>query len=590
MLSTDSPGVNQVGNRPDCPLPFDEALLDMLPIGVCTLDADGAVLRYNRIAGQLCGRGLEAYGRLRILSADGEAQPFADTPLAETIRTGRTSQDVALLIERPDEQPMPVLANIQAMRSDTGQITGAIICFQGNTPSRQCSADRRRSVEWLSSIVENTPECVKVVDQDGTLVQMNPAGLRMLDAKKPSDVEGLSVFDLIVPEHRQYWREQHRRVCEGEKLNWEFDIISLGGTRRHMETHAVPMTTPGGLPGGFVQLAVTRDITDRKRLEAATREAERRLADLIDALPSAVYTTDANGKVTYFNQACVKLAGRVPAIGTDEWCVTWRLYWPDGTPMPHATCPMAIALAENRAIHGAEALAERPDGTRVPFLAYPAPLHNEAGELIGAVNMLVDITERKVAEDHRQLLLNELNHRVKNTLATVQSIAAQSFRRNEISEGYRWFEGRLIALSKAHDVLSKENWQAASLNDIIDQAVAPFQAPGHQRFVIEGPPQRLKPKAALALAMAFHELCTNAAKFGALSSERGFVRIHWTVTPSKSMHLFWKEVGGPPVSPSTRKGFGSRLLEYGLAGELDAEVRLAYPVDGVTCDIEVPLP
>ncbi len=596
MLSTNSPGVNPVViDNTDCPLPFDEALLDVLPIGVCTLDADGAVLRYNRIASQLCGSGLQAYGRLRILRPDGSAQAFAETPLAETIRTGRPSQDVALLIDRSDEGPTPVIANIQALRSDTGQITGAIVCFQANTPARQCSADRRRSVEWLSAIVENTPECVKVVDHDGTLVQMNPAGLRMLDAETSSEVEGLRVCDLIAPEHRQYWWDQHRRVCGGEKLSWEFDIISLGGTRRHMETHAVPMALPGSLrdaPGSFVQLAVTRDITDRKRLEVATREAERRLADLLDALPTAVYTTDANGMVTYFNQACVELAGRRPTIGTDEWCVTWRLYWPDGTPMPHETCPMAIALTENRAIHGAEAVAERPDGTRVPFLAYPVPLRNDAGEVVGAVNMLVDITERKVAEDHRQLLLNELNHRVKNTLATVQSIAAHSFRRDASSEGYRWFEGRLIALSKAHDVLSRENWQAADLREVIEQAVAPFQVSGRERFITQGPAQRLRPKQALALAMALHELCTNAAKYGALSSDTGQVCITWQLASRNqepTLQLHWEEIGGPPVTAPVRKGFGSRLLEGGLAGELDAEVRLAYLTDGVVCDIEVPL-
>ncbi len=596
MLSTNSPGVNPVViDNTDCPLPFDEALLDVLPIGVCTLDADGAVLRYNRIASQLCGSGLQAYGRLRILRPDGSAQAFAETPLAETIRTGRPSQDVALLIDRSDEGPTPVIANIQALRSDTGQITGAIVCFQANTPARQCSADRRRSVEWLSAIVENTPECVKVVDHDGTLVQMNPAGLRMLDAETSSEVEGLRVCDLIAPEHRQYWWDQHRRVCGGEKLSWEFDIISLGGTRRHMETHAVPMALPGSLrdaPGSFVQLAVTRDITDRKRLEVATREAERRLADLLDALPTAIYTTDANGMVTYFNQACVELAGRRPTIGTDEWCVTWRLYWPDGTPMPHETCPMAIALTENRAIHGAEAVAERPDGTRVPFLAYPVPLRNDAGEVVGAVNMLVDITERKVAEDHRQLLLNELNHRVKNTLATVQSIAAHSFRRDASSEGYRWFEGRLIALSKAHDVLSRENWQAADLREVIEQAVAPFQVSGRERFITQGPAQRLRPKQALALAMALHELCTNAAKYGALSSDTGQVCITWQLASRNqepTLQLHWEEIGGPPVTAPVRKGFGSRLLEGGLAGELDAEVRLAYLTDGVVCDIEVPL-
>jgi PAS domain S-box-containing protein len=594
MLSTESPGVDSAVAEPDCPLPFDETLLDMLPIAVCTLDADGTVLRYNRAAQELCGNGLQLCGRLRMLRSDGSALPFADTPLADAIRTGRCSRDVSLLIERAEQDPMAVLANVQALRSDTGRITGAIVCFQTDVPAQQCNADRRHSVEWLSAIVENTPECVKVVERDGTLVQMNPAGLRMLSAKNAAEVEGLCVFDLVAAEHRAFWRDQHRRVCDGEKLSWEFDIISLDGTRRHMETHAVPMTLPNtvdGAQGGFAQLAVTRDITDRKRLEAANREAERRQRDLLDALPTAVYTTDASGKVTYFNQACVELAGRQPTIGADEWCVTWRLYWPDGTPMPHETCPMAIALRENRAIHGAEAMAERPDGTRVPFLAYPAPLHNAAGELIGAVNMLVDITERKVAEDHRQLLLNELNHRVKNTLATVQSIAAQSFRLDEVSEGYRWFEGRLIALSRAHDVLSRESWKAAELNDVIDQVTAPFQVHGHQRFVTAGPPLRLRPKTVLALAMAFHELCTNAAKYGALTSERGYVSIQWELAPStagQGLRLHWQEIGGPAVSPPVRKGFGSRLLERGLAGELNAEVRLAYPVEGVECHIEVP--
>ena len=595
MLSTDSPG-NPVVAPFEHPLPFEEHMLDLLPIGVCTLDADGAVQRYNRVASQLCGDGLRLYGRLRILCPDKTLMPFADTPLAETIRTGHPGQDIALLIERPDDEAAPVLANIQALRSDTGQITGAVVCFQGNTPARQGDADRRRSVEWLTAIVENTPECVKIVDQDGTLVQMNPAGLRMVGAETAADVEGQCVYDLIAPEHRAYWRDQHRRVCNGEKLSWEFDIISLGGTRRHMETHAVPLALPDAQSGaspGFTQLAVTRDITDRKRLEAANQEAERRLRELLDALPTAVYTTDANGKVAFFNQACVDLAGRTPAIGTDEWCVTWRLYWPDGTPLPHDACPMAVALKEQRPIHGAEAVAERPDGTRVPFLAYPAPLRNKAGTVIGAVNMLVDITERKVAEDHRQLLLNELNHRVKNTLATVQSIAAQSFRHDDVSEGYRWFEGRLIALSKAHDVLSRENWEAANLNDIVDQAAAPFQAHDHKRFIVTGPSQRLRPKAALALAMALHELCTNAAKYGALSSEAGYVRLQWQIVACKTgrcLHLHWKELGGPAVSSPVRKGFGSRLLERGLAGELGADVQLAYPVEGVECHIEVPLP
>jgi PAS domain S-box-containing protein len=132
---------------------------------------------------------------------------------------------------------------------------------------------------------------------------------------------------------------------------------------------------------------------------AQLRESERRFRDLLGALPAAVYTTDAAGRITYYNQAAADLAGRAPELGSDEWCVTWRLFSPDGAPMPHDQCPMAVALKENRPVRGAEAIAERPDGTRVPFIPYPTPLRDESGTLVGAVNMLVDITEHKAAEE-----------------------------------------------------------------------------------------------------------------------------------------------------------------------------------------------
>src|SRR4029077_18263697 len=139
---------------------------------------------------------------------------------------------------------------------------------------------------------------------------------------------------------------------------------------------------------------------------------DRQWRELLDALPAAIYTTDASGRITFFNRAAVEFSGRTPELGSDQWCVTWRLYWPDGRPMAHDECPMARALKEDRPIRGGEAIAERPDGTRIPFMAYPTPLHDNSGQLIGAVNMLADLTASKEIEAVRSGLNETLDQRV----------------------------------------------------------------------------------------------------------------------------------------------------------------------------------
>src|ERR1700676_200913 len=128
-------------------------------------------------------------------------------------------------------------------------------------------------------------------------------------------------------------------------------------------------------------------------------ENERELRTVLDALPVAIYATDAAGRITYCNQAAVDLAGRQPKLGKDEWCVAWRLYNPDGMKLPHDRCPMAVALKENRPVRGIEAILERPDGTRIPIRPYPTPIRDQSGALIGAVNLLLDLSDRKLAEN-----------------------------------------------------------------------------------------------------------------------------------------------------------------------------------------------
>jgi len=193
-------------------------------------------------------------------------------------------------------------------------------------------------------------------------------------------------------------------------------------------------------------------------------------------------------------------------------------------------------------------------------------------------------------ESHQRLLINELNHRVKNTLATVQSIAGQAFRRGEHDEARDTFEARLFALAQAHDMLTRENWEGAELPDLIAQAVEPYRREGGGRFEVEGPNLWVKPSMALALSMAIHELATNACKYGALSVASGRVEIQWTIEGNpRHLTLRWEEKDGPPVSPPSSRGFGSRLIERSLATELAGEVQLTYEPRGVVCLVRAPL-
>jgi PAS domain S-box-containing protein len=164
------------------------------------------------------------------------------------------------------------------------------------------------------------------------------------------------------------------------------------------------------------------DATERHRAHAETAESSAVFRQVLDALPAAVFTTDVLGRVTYYNQAAAELAGREPEIGRDQWGAAWQLFTPDGEFLPRDECPMAIALKQDRAVRGVEALVERLDGTRRPVLPFPTPLRDLSGRLAGAVNMLVDIAERKDAEDQQKLLLSELNHRVKNNMQMLHAL------------------------------------------------------------------------------------------------------------------------------------------------------------------------
>ena len=334
-------------------------------------------------------------------------------------------------------------------------------------------------------------------------------------------------------------------------------------------------------------------ISGALRQKVAYREGVRRFRELLDALPAAVYTTDAAGRITYYNEAAAELWGQRPAIGIGEWCGSWKLYWPDGTPMAHDECPMAIALKSDRPLRRMEAVAERPDGTRVPFIASPSPLHDEAGRLVGAVTMLVDVSERQRAEEHQQLLVRELHHRVKNTLATVQAIMGSTARSAETIEEFKdAMIGRIGSLARTHLLLSEEG-APVSFADILHNELDPFDDGSEDRIRLQGPEVEIASRLAVSLGMAIHELTTNAAKFGALSVYGGKVDVTWRVTVEASrrtLEFDWVESGGPEVAPPSRQGFGSRLLDFVLPGQIQARSRIDYRPEGVHVQCAVPLP
>jgi two-component sensor histidine kinase len=205
-----------------------------------------------------------------------------------------------------------------------------------------------------------------------------------------------------------------------------------------------------------------------------------------------------------------------------------------------------------------------------------------------------DITDRKRHEEHQALLMHELNHRVKNTLATIQSMASQTLRSSpNLAEAKTRFEARLMSLSKAHDVLTREKWESAPLADIVDFAILPYRGAKQHRFTVSGPDIRISAQMALAFAMALHELCTNAVKYGALSKDKGQVIIAWSVsgptTPNPILKFCWREQGGPPVSQPSTRGFGTKLIERSLSSDLGDNVKITFAKTGVTCKITTSL-
>ncbi|WP_426125916.1 HWE histidine kinase domain-containing protein [Pararhizobium sp. PWRC1-1] len=255
---------------------------------------------------------------------------------------------------------------------------------------------------------------------------------------------------------------------------------------------------------------------------------------------------------------------------------------------PDGLAQLKSAFADNNE-DNLECICNRKDGSVFWAAILIGPVRDDEGDIVQHFISFTDLTKHKDELAKSRMFIDELNHRVKNTLSTVQSIVSQALRTTTDPVAIREaIESRIFALSRSHDLLSREIWKGAELHDLLAAALEPFkETPGKSpRFVVTGGKIRLSPKVTLALGMAFHELATNAVKYGALSYDAGSVSVDWTTEVTrtgKQLTIHWQEKNGPIVATPSQKGFGSKLLERGLAHELEGTVDLQYRQDGIVC-------
>jgi PAS domain S-box-containing protein len=397
------------------------------------------------------------------------------------------------------------------------------------------------------------------------------------------------------------WWKHHIHPDDRERVVNDIHAVIAGG-QEHWSAEYRFLRADGGeayvFDRGYVirdgrgnavrMIGAMLDLTERKQAEAALQESEEFTRRILGSSTDCIKVLDADARLRFMSPGGMEVM-EVDDFGAIEGC-DWRDFWsgPD-----HEKAREAVQMA----LAGGNARFQGHTPTLKGKLRWwdvaVTPISGHDGSVDKLLSVSRDITETRQLEEHQRLLINELNHRVKNTLATVQSIASQTLRNAvTLDEAQASFEARLFALSRAHDVLTRENWEGASLRAIVTEAVAPYGNAREDRLHLRGPEVRLSPRMALALAMALQELSTNAVKYGALSNETGEIRVAWGLDATQippCLHLRWEESGGPPVQAPKRRGFGTRLIERSLAMDLEGDVRIEFAPGGVVCTVNAPL-
>ncbi|MGB9365020.1 MAG: PAS domain S-box protein [Xanthobacteraceae bacterium] len=597
-------------------------ILDALPVAVYATDPEGRITYYNQAAADFWGcepvLGRTYWcGSFKLFWPDGTPLAHDECPMAIALKTRKPVRGVEAVAERSDGTRIPFAPHPTPLFDSSGALIGAVNMLLDISQRKS----GEHAAQHLAAIVESSDDAIVSKNLDGIIVSWN-MGAERLFGYAAEEIIGKPVTTLMPPELRNEEPGILARIRRGERIDhYETLRQRKDGTLMDISLTVSPVRDDSGRIVGASKIA--RDVTEQKRAAyALDRRASEQAAlyqftdklfraqsldDIYDAALEAILQAircerasillfDAAGVMRFVRWCCLSEGYRQAVKGHSPWT-------PDtSNPAPIwiddiASADIEEPLKQTIAAEGIGALAFIPlmaQGKLVGkfMVYYDKPHACAATEIDLAVTIARQLgfsIERVRAEQKRDLLVAELNHRVKNTLATVVAISHQSFAKGRSpEEAHRSFERRVRALAQTHGRLAEASWSGVSLEMVLGDETEPYRDErGNVR--IAGPRIQLNPKSAVSLGMAFHELTTNAAKYGALSTKEGRLEVTWSVSTDRELRIRWQETGGPAVQTPQRSGFGRLLLERALRSDLDAAVQLDFAPAGLECVIRFPL-
>jgi PAS domain S-box-containing protein len=464
----------------------------------------------------------------------------------------------------------------------------AFLTFLAFRQARLAERALAEADENYRELVDLPAQATFIADADGKLLHISKrwqewTGLNFAAAARKDWIEA------IHPDDRQAcaegWAASLRTEGDFDHL---YRLRTRRGEYRWFRARAFPQRNAAGAITRWI--GAVEDVHEARLAEEQLRHTARLLEMIGSSTESLIWAKDRDSRMLYVNRALEQLAGITLADVLGKTDAEWNPDKEGAAALREAD----LRVLESGRVEDIEEVFTGADGERRLYRSIKSPLRDGAGTVIGSVGVATDITERLEAAQREMLLARELDHRAKNLLAVVHSVVGLT-RADTLPEFKAAVEGRIQALGRAHSMLSASRWEGAGLERVLGEELAPYRA-GEDRVKLSGPALMLRPAAAQSLALVFHELATNAAKYGALSVEGGALDVRWAVRQhealSPMLELVWTEAGGPPVNPeagSRRSGFGSRLIRSSIERQLGGSIQQDWREGGLTVTMSVAL-